>query len=153
MLPLVVVVDDEEHSRLAIELILRDEFEVRCVEDCDAAVQVVESSQGRVKVAVVDLWMGNDNLAGLTVSKTLRKLDQAPEVIFLTGFGFQLSPQNVLASGALGFVNKTADRGDDNASDNLRAMVRHAIEVGELRLYAEVGRRAKQLFDSIGHLP
>jgi DNA-binding response OmpR family regulator len=79
----VLIVDDEDHSRSAIAMVLRIKgFEVVSVESCGSALQEFEDS--RVDLVVIDLFLP-DIMGGIEFIRTLRERTPNLPIVAISG--------------------------------------------------------------------
>ncbi len=135
-MPAILIVDDEEANRLALERIFsREGFDVRVASDGRGALDILR--EGEVGVALSDLKM-----PGMTGLELLRAAKQvAPEVQFIlvTAYGSVETAVEAMKEGAHDFVTKPLRR------EQVVLAVRKALEKHELlrensRLRAQIAQ-------------
>ena len=125
-MPTILVVDDEQANRDALERILaREDFSVLHAEDGRRALERLRSEAP--DLMLTDLKM--PGMTGLELMKAARTLDPDLEVIVMTAYGTVETAVEAMKEGAWDFVTKPLRR-----SDIVRA-VRKALE--KRRLVAE----------------
>ena len=136
----ILVVDDEENIRLAIERILNKiGCQVFKAADGHEALQVVESKE--MALIILDLKM--PGMDGLEVQRRIREIDENVLVIIITGYATIETAIEAMRQGAYDFIPKPFE------TDHLRFVVRRALKIFDLqreREHLEEERR-KTLFD------
>ncbi len=144
--PNVLVVDDEELYRRALQRILaRVGYEVVCARDAHEALGIVSSER-------VDLVLSDVQMPGLNGIELVRQIrDQEPDLpcIVLTGHGSAETSVEAMQAGAFWYLEKPFEQ---DRLDVIRKLVNQAIEHGRLRsenrrLHREL--QSKHKFDSI----
>jgi two-component system response regulator HydG len=116
---LVLVVDDEEPNRIALERIFeREGWEVRSAADGRAALEVLR--EGGVGVVVTDLKM--PGMGGMELLRAARQVSPETQVILVTAYGTVDTAVEAMKDGACDFVTKPLRRAEVVAS------VRGALE-------------------------
>ena len=109
VLPLILVVDDDETFRERLARALRDrQFEVMVAEGYDQAVACAQRQSP--EFAVVDLRMPGKS--GLELVKALKALDPQTRVVVLTGYGSIATAVEAVRLGASHYLTKPADADD-----------------------------------------
>jgi len=138
----VLVVDDEELYRRALERILkRVGHMVTTARDATEALAVV--SQQGVDLVLADIQMPGIN--GLELVRQVREISPDLPCIVVTGYGTPKNSVEALRAGAFWYLEKPFDQGH---LDVVRALVDHAIEFG--RLKSENRILQKQLISRYG---
>ena len=108
-LPSLLLVDDDETFRsvLAPALTKRG-FAVSCAHDVVSAITIAEANPP--EYAVVDLKM--PGLSGLVLVKRLMELDQATNIVILTGYASITTAVEAVKLGALYYLAKPANADD-----------------------------------------
>ncbi|MBW2270107.1 MAG: sigma-54-dependent Fis family transcriptional regulator [Deltaproteobacteria bacterium] len=123
----VLVVDDEELYRRALERILkRVGYEVVTARDASEALAIVSSQP-------VDLVLSDVQMPGINGLELVRQLkDAVPDLpcIVITGYGSPEQSIESLKAGAFWYLEKPFDQGH---LDVVRKLVEQAIEMGRLR--------------------
>ena len=123
----VLVVDDEEHYRRALERILaRVGHQVLTARDATEALSIV--SGGPVDLVLADVKMPGIN--GLELVRQIHEFAPDLPCIVITGYGGPEQSVEALRAGAFWFLEKPFDQGH---LDVVRRLVEHAIELGRLR--------------------
>ncbi len=98
-----LVVDDEEANRLALERIfVRENYEVRTAADGRSAIELLRD--GAVGVVLTDLKM--PGMSGLELLKAARQLAPDTQVIVVTAYGSVETAVEAMKEGAYDFVTK-----------------------------------------------
>jgi len=115
---LVLVVDDEEGVRESLRLLLEPHFRVRTEASGEAALRALREES--VDVVLLDLTM--PDMSGVDTLAKIRELDEAVEVVIVTGYGSYQSSVDTLRLRAFDYVNKPLE------SERVLAIVRRAEE-------------------------
>jgi two-component system response regulator HydG len=135
----ILIVDDEEANRLALERIFaREGHVVRTAPDGRAALDIVRA--GEVGVVVTDLKM--PGISGLELLRTARQVVPETQFIVVTAYGSVETAVEAMKEGAYDFVTKPLRR------DAVVATVKKALEKYELvrenlRLRAEIAGQSR----------
>jgi DNA-binding NtrC family response regulator len=144
--PNVLVVDDEELYRRALERILtRVGYRVVCARDASEAMGIVASEP--IDLVLSDIQMPGIN--GIELVRKIREHDADLPCIVLTGYGSSETSVEALRAGAFWYLEKPFEQ---DRLDVIRSLVNQAIECGQLRsenrrLHRELQHKHK--FDSI----
>jgi len=123
----ILVVDDEELYRRALERILkRVGHTVATARDATEALAIV-SEQG-VDLVLADIQMPGIN--GLELVRQVHEISPDLPCIVVTGYGTPKNSVEALRAGAFWYLEKPFDQGH---LDVVRALVEHAIELGRLK--------------------
>ncbi|MCO5060738.1 MAG: response regulator [Kiritimatiellae bacterium] len=126
----VLVIDDELGPRESLRVLLKNEYEVRCVNSVDLGVQILRELEP--DVIVMDIRMpGKTGIEGL---REIRSLDPHVAVIMLTGFGALETAQEALRLGANDYLKKPFDIVE--MQDVIRANV-HRSQINRRRASTE----------------
>lgn len=126
----VLVIDDELGPRESLRVLLKNEYEVRCVNSVDLGVQMLRELEP--DVIVMDIRMpGKTGIEGL---REIRSLDPHVAVIMLTGFGALETAQEALRLGANDYLKKPFDIVE--MQDVIRANV-HRSQINRRRASTE----------------
>jgi two-component system, NtrC family, response regulator HydG len=137
----ILVVDDEESARTALEKLLRQEgYEVACAETGKAALELV--SERAPDAVVTDLNM--PEMDGLQLLGELQKRDRLLPVIMVTASTDLSSAVAAMRSGAEDYLTKPID------FDALTVCIERVLERRDLRFEAENLRRQVRERDSEG---
>lgn len=113
MTPLVLIIDDEESNRLALERIFtREGWEVRLAADGRQGLDRLRD--GEVAVAISDLKM--PGMGGLELLRTARQVAPDTQFILVTAYGTVESAVEAMKEGAYDFVTKPLRRTEVVAS-------------------------------------
>jgi two-component system response regulator HydG len=142
---MILVIDDEESNRLALERIfMREGWEVRTASDGRQGLEILR--EGEVGVVVSDVKM--PGMGGLELLRATRQVAPEVQVILVTAYGTVESAVEAMKEGAYDFVTKPLRRTEVIAS------VRKALEKRELlqenlRLREQIARN--QPGELVGH--
>ncbi|MCK6504560.1 sigma-54 dependent transcriptional regulator [Myxococcota bacterium] len=107
--PLILVVDDEDANRLALERILvREGYDVRHAEDGRQAMQRLREEPPHL--LLTDLKM--PGMDGLELMRAARAVDPDLEVVLLTAFGTVETAVEAMKEGAFDFLTKPLKRAE-----------------------------------------
>ena len=120
----ILVVDDEAGIRKSLRGVLEDEgYAVDTAPNAEDAL--AELGRHTYELVLLDIWLpGMDGLAAL---KEVRKLENAPEVVMISGHGTIESAVRATKSGAFDFLEKPL------SADRTLIVVKNAIEAHKLR--------------------
>ena len=124
--PLVLVVDDQEINRDALEVILGDGYEIICAENGQEALDIMRGRGGELSVVLLDLMM--PVMSGYDVLKAVREdeeLKQIPVIVLTADKSAELE---ALQLGAADFITKPFDM-----HEVIQARVGRIIELSEGR--------------------
>ncbi|HEX8371946.1 MAG TPA: sigma-54 dependent transcriptional regulator [Chthoniobacterales bacterium] len=102
MNPVVLIVDDEKHTREGLRNSLEDSFDVYIAADAAGALSVLENEQ--VDVMVTDLRLGGDD--GMKLIDTVMARAKPPICIMMTAYGSVNTAVEAMKRGAYDFVTK-----------------------------------------------
>ena len=106
-MPIILVVDDAEFSRVRVTQMLRaDRYEVLEAENGVEAVETYKTSGP--DVVLMDVTM--PEMDGLTALKQIRAFDPQAKVVMLTALGQESIALEAVRSGACDFIIKPIDR-------------------------------------------
>ncbi len=101
----VLVVDDEEAIRsLARDALEGEGWRVLLAEDGEKALEIFRGHKGEIALVLLDLVM--PKLGGREVFLKLKELEPGVRVLVASGYSQEGKAQEVLASGAVGFIAK-----------------------------------------------
>lgn len=99
----ILVVDDEEHTRLGYAEVLRlEDYDVDVAEN--GAVGLEMAKKNRYDVIITDLRM--PEMDGTVFIENLRKFDQDVKVVVITAFGSFKSYKKATSLGVVEYINK-----------------------------------------------
>ncbi len=125
--PHVLVVDDEELYRRALERILsRAGYAVTCARDAAEAMSVVTAES--LDLVLCDVKMPGVN--GIELVRKIREFDPDLPSIVVTGYGTAENSVEALRAGAFWYLQKPFDQ---DHLDAVRKLVEQAIEHGRLK--------------------
>src|SRR3989440_1928768 len=100
--PIVLIVDDEKHTRDGLRRLLENEYDVYVASDIAGAMDVLEREQ--IDVLVTDLRLGSEDGMAL-IDRTL-KMPRPPICIMMTAYGSVDVAVEAMKRGAYDFVTK-----------------------------------------------
>jgi DNA-binding NtrC family response regulator len=103
MLPTVLIVDDEKHTREGLRQALEDDYDIYLAQDADEAFNLMNAEQ--FDVVVTDLRMPGGK-SGLKVIDKALSLANKPVVIMMTAYGNVESAVEAMKRGATDFLTK-----------------------------------------------
>jgi len=119
----VLVVEDERAVRESLRGMLEGlGYRVLTASDGEEGLQVYRERRGEVDLVLLDMVM--PKLDGRGLYREVRKLDPGAKVLVLSGYSPGREVQELLAEGAMGFVQKPV------ALDELAQKVREALDKG-----------------------
>ncbi len=134
--PLILVVDDEEANRLALERILvREGYDVRHAEDGRQAMQRLREE--RPALVLTDLKM--PGMDGLELMRAARAVEPELEVVLLTAFGTVETAVEAMKEGAFDFLTKPLKRAEILRTVR-KALDKHHLVVENRALREELAR-------------
>ena len=102
MLPTVLIVDDERHTREGLQQVLEDQYDIYLAENADQAFTLMESET--FDLILTDLRMPGKS--GLKVIDKALSLKNRPPVIMMTAYGNVPSAVEAMKRGAYDFLTK-----------------------------------------------
>src|SRR5919108_1673236 len=102
MLPTILIVDDEKHTREGLRRLLEDEYDVYVAEDIGGAISVLERET--VEVLLTDLRLGGED--GMQLIERALKMPHPPICIMMTAYGSVDTAVEAMKRGAYDFVTK-----------------------------------------------
>ncbi len=102
MLPTVLIVDDEKHTREGLRQALEEQYDIYLAQDADQAFNLMESET--FDVIITDLRMPGKS--GLKVIERALTLPNKPVVIMMTAYGNVESAVDAMKRGATDFLTK-----------------------------------------------
>ncbi|MBW2193357.1 MAG: response regulator, partial [Deltaproteobacteria bacterium] len=118
-LPLVLVVDDENVTRIALWHILKDEYDVTTLE---SGVKTVEQLRQGVEFDVISLDLKMPEMSGIETLKAIKELSPTTEVLLVTAHSDVESAKLALKLGAYDYIDKPVDK------DSYRKAVRKGVQ-------------------------
>ncbi len=100
-----LVVDDEEGSRQALQMIFKDDYNLLLAGDGPTAVQLAQKNH--IDVAILDIRMSG--MSGIEVLERLRYIDPAIEVVMVTAYETTDTLRQALRLRAADYINKPFD--------------------------------------------
>jgi len=140
----ILVVDDEAGVRESLRFVLEPHFIVFTAESGEAALDALRKEP--VDVVLLDLTM--PGLGGVETLARIRELDEAVEVVIITGYGSYQTAVETLRLRAFDYITKPLD------IDRMLAIIQRAEESHRLRLaatdrYETVTRQILELLDAL----
>ena len=114
----VLIVDDEKHTRDGLRLSLQDEFDIYVAADIRGAAEVLKNES--VDVMVTDLRLGAEN--GMDLIEQALKIPNPPVCILMTAFGSEDVAVAAMKRGAYDYLNKPLN------IDELEIVIKRAIK-------------------------
>src|SRR6184192_3065348 len=100
--PIILIVDDEKHTRDGLRRLLEDDYDVYVAGDIASAMNVLEREQ--IDVLFTDLRLGGDD--GMALIERALKMPQPPICIMMTAYGSVDTAVEAMKRGAYDFVTK-----------------------------------------------
>lgn len=113
----VLIVDDEKHTRDGLRMSLEDEFDIYVAANIREAVEVLKSEA--VDVLVTDLRLGGES--GMDLIESALKLPRPPVCLLMTAFGSEDVAVEAMKRGAYDYLNKPLN------IDELEIVIKRAI--------------------------
>jgi two-component system nitrogen regulation response regulator NtrX len=141
----ILIVDDESGIRDSLKGVLDDEgFRTEEAESGDACLRLLEKED--FEVVLLDVWM--PGMDGLETLQKIRELENAPEVIMISGHGTIETAVRATKLGAFDFIEKPL------SLEKIIVLVRNAtqrrrLEEENLLLRSELGHRYQVIGDSV----
>src|SRR5208282_4068111 len=121
----ILVVDDESGIRESLQGVLADEgYETICVASGEECLRLLRREHN-YEVVLLDIWL--PGIDGLETLEKIRELDNAPEVIMISGHGTIETAVRATKLGAYDFLEKPL------SIDKTLILVKNAIESKKLR--------------------
>jgi FixJ family two-component response regulator len=143
---LVLVVDDEEGVRESLRFLLDRHFRVRTVSNGESALSALREEP--VDVVLLDLAM--PGLGGVETLAKIREVDDAVEVVIVTGYGSYQTAVDALRLRAFDYITKPVN------SERVLSIVRRAEESRRHRhesssedRFESLARQVFELLDAI----
>ena len=138
-MPVILIVDDEEPNRLALERIfLREAYEVRTASDGRTALDAIRAQD--IAVVVSDLKM--PGLSGLELLRAAKQVAPETQFILVTAYGSVETAVEAMKEGAYDFVTKPLRR-DGVVATVQKAMEKHELVRENSRLRAEIAGQSR----------
>src|ERR1700704_391458 len=102
LMPTILIVDDEKHTRDGLRSLLEDDYDVYVAEDIRGALDVLEREQ--VDLLLTDLRLGKQD--GMTLIERALKMPPPPICIMMTAYGSVDTAVEAMKRGAYDFVTK-----------------------------------------------
>ncbi|SRR5581483_8405529 len=102
MQPIILIVDDEKHTRDGLRQLLEDSYDVYVAGDIAGAMGVLEREH--VDLVLTDLRLGADD--GMQLIERVLKMPHPPIVIMMTAYGSVDTAVEAMKRGAYDFVTK-----------------------------------------------
>lgn len=101
-LPNVLIVDDEIGPRESLRMILKQNYNVFCVENGYAALQMIQ----KIEMDVITLDLKMPGISGIDTLKEIRAIDPDVAVIIITGYGTLKSAIEAFRYGVFDYIPK-----------------------------------------------
>jgi len=136
--PIILVIDDEEAMRDSCSLILvKDGYRAETAENGQVGLE--KARELKPALALIDLKM--PGLSGFEVLEKIKDIDSRIIPIVITGYATVESAVEAMKKGAYDFLPKPF------TPDELRIIIRRALERRKLAMEAETLRREKKLME------
>ena len=136
--PIILVIDDEEAMRDSCsQILVKDGFRAETAENGQIGLE--KARELKPALALIDLKM--PGLSGFEVLEKLKDIDDQIIPIVITGYATVESAVEAMKKGAYDFLPKPF------TPDELRIIVRRALERRKLAMEAETLRREKKLME------
>jgi two-component system nitrogen regulation response regulator NtrX len=123
-MPSILVVDDESGIRQSLKGVLEDEgYKASVAESAEACLELL--NKRGFDVVLLDVWL--PGMDGLDALQKIREIDNAPEVIMISGHGTIETAVRATKLGAYDFLEKPL------SLDKTLTLVKHAIDARRLR--------------------
>ena len=121
----ILVVDDDSEIRAGIAEVLEDEgYIVLQAKDQDSCIYIIK--QKPPSLILLDLWLGHDENAGISILEKIKKLNSYIPVVMISGHGNIDIAVTAIKKGAYDFIEKPFQL------DRLLLTVNRAIESSDL---------------------
>jgi putative two-component system response regulator len=100
--PNILIVDDEIGPRESLRMILKTNYNVYCVENGYAAIQMIQ--QNEMDIVTLDLKM--PGISGIDTLKEIREIDPNVMVIIITGYGTLKTAIEAMRYGVFDYIPK-----------------------------------------------
>src|ERR1700730_7151377 len=100
--PIILIVDDEKHTRDGLRRLLEDDYDVYVASDIASSMNVLERE--RVDLLLTDLRLGGED--GMQLIDRALKMPQPPVCIMMTAYGSVDTAVEAMKLGAYDFVTK-----------------------------------------------
>ena len=118
MVPTILIVDDERHTREGLMQVLEDQYDVYLAEDVEQAFNLMESES--FDMVLTDLRM--PGRSGMKVIDKALALPNRPPVIMMTAYGDVDSAVNAMKHGAYDFLTKPVNL------EKLEILIKRALQ-------------------------
>jgi len=133
----ILVIDDEQIMREGCSRILsKDGWAVMSAENGKQGLEAIQTDPEKIDLILLDLMM--PGMSGMEVLEQVRNIDPSLIVIVITGYATVESAVEAMKKGAYDFIPKPF------TPDQLRIVVRRALERKSLQKEAEFLRRERQ---------
>src|ERR1700716_948212 len=122
LMPTILIVDDEKHTRDGLRSLLEDDYDVYVAEDIRGALDVLEREQ--VDLLLTDLRLGNED--GMTLIERALKMPHPPICIMMTAYGSVDTAVEAMKRGAYDFVTKPLNL------DKVELLIARALQTRKL---------------------
>lgn len=118
MVPRVLIVDDEKHTREGLMLALEEDYDIMLASDAEGAFELMENEH--FDVILTDLRMAGKS--GMKVIDKAMLLPQRPIVIMMTAYGNVETAVDAMKRGAFDFLTKPVN------IEKLEILIRRALD-------------------------
>lgn len=119
MNPIVLIVDDEKHTRDGLRRALEDKYEVYVADSMEAALNIMEAE--KVDILITDLKMQEAD-TGMKLLDRAKTLDPAPVCLMMTAYGSVDVAVEAMKRGAYDYLTKPVDL------DRLEILIARALK-------------------------
>jgi DNA-binding NtrC family response regulator len=147
MVPSVLIIDDEKHTREGLQQALQDHYDVSVASNADEAFNLMDAQQ--FEVILTDLRMPGKS--GLKVIDKALSLPNRPAVIMMTAYGSIDSAVEAMKRGAVDFLTKPVQ------IERLEILIQRALKTKTLEVKVkQLHERLDEKFNVeaiVGHSP
>ncbi len=105
----ILIIEDEENLRQILkELLENDGFKVILASTAKEGIELYRTDKELIEIVLLDFYLPDST--GIEIFKQIRDINPESKVIVTSGFEFDETIQDVLDSGALGFIGKPFNR-------------------------------------------
>jgi len=117
--PVVLIVDDEKHTRDGLRRALEDKYEVYIADSMEAAMNILAAE--KVDILITDLRMQESD-TGMKLLERAKTLDPAPVCLMMTAYGSVDVAVEAMKRGAYDYLTKPVDL------DRLEILIARALK-------------------------
>ena len=130
MMPSLLIVDDEKHTREGLRAALEDRYEVFVAEDAAAALMLLESEN--FDVLLTDFRLPKED--GMKLITRAKSLSKPPICILMTAYGSEELAVEAMKNGADDYIAKGRLQIDELEMRIAKALRQHKLEVENVSL-------------------